>query len=186
MGSDSSRTGRPLLRLDPAPARLEGDRQTMGSVEDSYDYWLDRIDLHDAILVAWNLEGTSLRGASFENADLTGASLRGTSLRTANLRGACLVGADLTDADLRNADLTCAVMGDTLLVRVDLSEVTGLQHVQHRFSSIVDVSTLELTSSGIARVPSRRLQLQLELQSFLAKCGVPHPYLALFESLVLS
>ena len=77
-------------------------------------------------------------------------------------------------------------MGDTLLVRVDLSEVTGLQHVQHRFSSIVDVSTLELTGSGIARFPARRLRLELEVQSFLAKCGVPNPYLALFESLVLS
>jgi uncharacterized protein YjbI with pentapeptide repeats len=175
-----------MLRLDLAPAHLEGGEQTTGSVEDSYDYWFDRIDLHEATLAEWNLEDTSLRGASFENADLTGASLRGTSLRSANLRGACLIGADLRNADLRNADLRGAVMGDTLLVRVDLSEVKGLQDIHHRFSSIVDVSTLELTSSGIARFPARRLQIQLEVQSFLAKCGVPNPYLALFESLVLS
>ena len=158
-----SRTGRPLLRLDLASARREGDEQTMGSVEDSYDYWFDGIDLHEAMLAESNLEETSLRWASFENADLTGASFRGTSLRNANLRGACLVGADLRNADLRDAE-----------------------HVQHRFSSIVDVSTLELTGSGIARFPARRLRLQLEVQSFLAKCGVPNPYLALFESLVLS
>jgi len=174
--------------MRPDLTEIELDVDTLGNraMDDAYDYWLDGIDFHDSMLIGTRIEHVSLVGASFENANLTGASVIGDSLKNTNFRGACLIGTNLTGSELAGADMSGAIMGDTVLARLDLSKIKGLMNVSHRFTSIVDVTTLDATGRGILSDQLRRLERQLEIQGFLAKCGVPAPYLKFFESVVLS
>ena len=96
-----------------------------------------------------------LRGADLVEAHLSGADLVGAHLSAAVLGGALLIGADLRGADLRGAGCGRTVFGD-----VDLSEVKGLEAVQHSAPSTVGVDTL-VRSRG--RIP----------EAFLRGCGVP-------------
>jgi hypothetical protein len=91
-----------------------------------------------------------------------------------------MVGANLCFVEVDGADLTSAVLGDTLLVRIDFSRTRGLMQAKHRFDSIVDVITLEKTRQSLVDYPLRRP----EIVSFFTACGVAGPYLKLFESLV--
>jgi len=113
---------------------------------------------------------------------LTFATLRRAALNKARLRNAILVGTDLTFVEVDGADLTDATFGDTSVLPVDLSRTRGLDHTRHRFNSIVDIATLELTRQGLSNYPLRRP----EITTFLEACGVAVPYLKLFESLVSS
>jgi uncharacterized protein YjbI with pentapeptide repeats len=170
------------IRPDLGGAKLEGDPRRKGSVEEPYEYWLDAIDLHAALLARASVEDASLRAALLDGAELKGARISRSSLRGASLKGACLVGAELRDVDLDNADISAATFGDTLLARVDLSNVKGLEAATHRYSSMVDVATLERTKAGLARRTNTGLQRLLAVQTFLSGCGVPSAYLSLLES----
>jgi len=152
------------------------------SDDDFFDCHLESINLSSASLIDSNFSDVSLSAASFENTDLTNATLRRAALNRARLRNAILVGADMTFVTLDGADLTDAVFGDTLITRVDLSLARGLDCTKHRFRSIVDVGTFELTRQGLRDHPLRRS----EILTFFTACGVATPYLELFESLVTS
>jgi uncharacterized protein YjbI with pentapeptide repeats len=171
------------IRPDLSEIELDVEVLGRGSMDDAYDCWLDGIDFHDAVLTSAKIEHISLAGASFKNANLMQASAVGNSFKKANFAGACLVKTDFTGSDLTDADMSGAVMGDTVLARLDLSRTKGLMNVSHRFTSIVDVTTLDMTGRGILSEPLHRLERQLEIQGFFAKCGVPSPYLKFFESL---
>jgi uncharacterized protein YjbI with pentapeptide repeats len=107
-----------------------------------------------------DLSVADLRGADLRGADLSSAHLTKAVLSAAHLRGADLRGADLRGAKLRGADLDSAVCGLTDFVDVDLSEVKGLESIQHHLPSTVGVDTL-VRSHG--RIP----------KAFLRGCGVP-------------
>jgi hypothetical protein len=128
-------------------------------------------DLGGAHLGGAHLSGAHLRravlgGADFSRAVLSEAVLSGADLREVDLRGAVLRGADLRGAHL--SDATC---GGTAFGDVDLSEVTGLDSIQHRSPSTVGVDTL-VRSRG--RIP----------EAFLRGCGVPEALIAYLPSLI--
>src|SRR5512146_2444557 len=82
-------------------------------------------------------EVPNLLGANLKGADLTGANLNNwTNLNWANLiqadlRGADLRGVTLQEADLKGADLRRVGCEGTIFADVDLSEVKGLDSVEH-------------------------------------------------------
>ena len=141
-------------------------------------------DLRGADLSAATLRGANLEGANLGYADLRGAKLdyaglRGAklghadlysaTLRGANLRDAKLDDANLNSATLRGADVTGAVFNSTIITRVDLSEVKGLEKTRHIGPSQIGIDTL-YESEG--KIPTE----------FLRQCGVPDDFIAFIPS----
>lgn len=131
---------------------------------------LARVNFSKAWLFETNLRRADLTRANLRAAQLGGADLSGANLARATLRGASLNGANLSRADLRGADLTNAIFGLTVLGNVDLSEVKGLDTVQHVSPSTVGVDTLFVSGGNIP-------------ESFLRGCGLPPSMLTLAKSL---
>jgi uncharacterized protein YjbI with pentapeptide repeats len=132
-------------------------------------------DLHGAVLRRADLHGAVLRGVVLTGADLRGADLSGADLM-ADFRPADLSEADLTGAVLRRADLTGAVLtkcrcNQTAFVDQDLSEVKGLDSVDHDGPSSLGIDTL-YKSRG--KIP----------EAFLRGCGVPDALIANLPSLL--
>ncbi|MEQ1854396.1 MAG: toll/interleukin-1 receptor domain-containing protein [Chthoniobacteraceae bacterium] len=148
-------------------------------------------DLAGANLFGANLSDANLSGANLSGANLVGADLWGATLCGANLAGANLGGADLHAADLSEADLTGAILifaqlratilrGATLrnseleitvFADCDLSEVQGLDAVEHLGPSSIGIDTI-YKSKG--KIP----------ESFLRGCGVPESFITQMMSLV--
>jgi hypothetical protein len=127
------------------------------------DVVLDGIDLHGARLTEVDLTGSSLEKADLRGANLTSASAHDVSLRHASLFGACLSDACIGEADLRGADLSetelywtrffrtdardasfyFAIMAHTVFALSDLLGAEGLETVEHKLVSSIDVMTLD-------------------------------------------
>ena len=145
---------------------------------------LSHADLRRATFIASDmrnirLEQAALAGAQLymanlsewvAEADASGLYLEGSMLAGADLRGAGLIGANLTSAVLVGAELANACMYMTILCDLDLSEVRGLDSVQHEGPSYVSMDTL-LRSRG--RIPA----------AFLRGCGVPEQLISFLPSL---
>jgi hypothetical protein len=94
----------------------------------------------------------------------------------ADLSRADLIGADLSRADLigallREADLSLCISGATTFAALDLSDVKGLDALDHRGPSTVEVDTL-FKSRG--KIP----------EAFLRGCGVPDALIAYLPALL--
>lgn len=118
---------------------------------------LHKANLYKTDLGRANLKGAYLYeanaiGANFYRANLKGAHLRRAHLRGANFSEAILSGADLSEADLTGVNLSGAdlrgvklskvFLMDTVLARLDLSVVKGLESVVHGGPSYIDVKTI--------------------------------------------
>jgi uncharacterized protein YjbI with pentapeptide repeats len=114
-------------------------------------------NLQGANMTGSNLRGTKLNSANLSQANISqadisfselnranlyGADLSGANLSKSVLKGANLIGANLTGANLDGADLTNAVIGATLFGDVDLSNVKGLEALQHLGPSTVGIDTI--------------------------------------------
>jgi hypothetical protein len=153
-------------------------------------------NLREAELYEANLYGADLREADFHGANLTGAILRGAKLHGANLTGAILIqanlfGAGLIEANLSGANLTAANLMEanlnganliatnlteascltTVFANVDLSEVKGLDSVEHSGRSTVGIDTLFRFKGKIP-------------ETFLRGCGVPESLIKYLPSLI--
>src|SRR5436189_282954 len=122
---------------------------------------------HLAILrhgvAAWN----AWRDANPQvQADLSGADLSGADLSGVNFVKADLSGADLSGADLSKVYISATIFGDN-----DLSEVKGLDSVQHKGPSIIGTNTL-YRSGG--KIP----------EAFLRGCGVQDSLIEYLPSLL--
>ena len=86
--------------------------QAQCEVEQCYfaDFFLWRVNLHEAYLRGADLSGANLSGANLSGAHLAEADLFGANLSKADLHGADLSGANLLDADLNEADLHLATL----------------------------------------------------------------------------
>jgi uncharacterized protein YjbI with pentapeptide repeats len=140
--------------------------------------------LSEAVLLGAHLSEVVLLGAHLRRADLSGVDLRESDLRRADLSGAVLSGAVLSGArlsgavlretDLSKSDLTRAVLTRAVLTRAvlneakigwttfadnDLSDVEGLETVQHVSPSTIGVDTLYRSRGRI-------------LDVFLRGCGL--------------
>ncbi len=94
-----------------------------------------------------DLSGTDLFGMTLRKADLSGTDLFGADLRWTVLSGADLGGTTLSDADLSGADLRAANLGGARCLRtqfanLDLSQVIGLETIEHDGPSYIDIHTL--------------------------------------------
>ncbi len=152
---------------------------------------LGEADLDGANLDGANLSGANLSGANLNLASLDGANLSEADLSEADLSNAYFFGADLSGADLSNADLTetaldsanlreanlsganfhQASVGWTYFGDVDLSEVRGLETVEHEGPSSIGIDTI-YRSQG--KIPN----------NFLRKAGVPEDFIIYMRSLV--
>jgi len=124
------------------------------------------LDLMRAELIGCDLAGINLAGVN-----LTGANLQGSDLSGANFTEANLYVVKLTATSLSGADLTNALLGLTEFVRVDLSEVVGLDSTRHASPSTIDLETI-YRSKG--RIP----------EAFLRGAGVPEDFITYMRSLV--
>ncbi|MGB8646179.1 MAG: toll/interleukin-1 receptor domain-containing protein [Anaerolineae bacterium] len=161
-----------LASVNLASARLSGadlSRTDLGGV-----------NLNHAVLIAANLSGASLyeadlRNANLNSADLGWANLKRAKLERANLSGADLHNATLEEQDLRRADLRTvnlhranlrgadvsgADLDQTMFTDLDLSQVIGLEKVNHLGPSCIDYSTFYKSHGNIP-------------EAFLRGCGVP-------------
>jgi hypothetical protein len=166
-------SGAELTGADLSLAKLQGADLTGAA--------LARADLHAA-----DLTGARLRAAELPGADLSGACLKGAFLGDAVLGNAVLYQSDLSAANLTrarlhyavlngtslvNADLTRAAFGSTMLGSVDLSQVRGLEKVEHNWPSTIGIDTLYLSRG---KVP----------EEFLRGCGVPDGLITYLPSLI--
>lgn len=135
---------------------------------------LTRADLGEANLVRANLGRANLsearlNGAMLNTVDLSGANLTGANLGGANLSGANLTGAILRRANLcstnfnlailRGCDFETARAGWSLFPAVDLSNVQGLDTVEHIGPSSIGTETLAVSEGRIS-------------EAFLRECGL--------------
>jgi hypothetical protein len=116
---------------------------------------VDLAQFREAKLKAVKLGGLNaahadLRGADLEYSDLSGANLTAADLSQSNLKSV-----NLTDATLNGADLSQSLLQWSLLANVDLSQVKGLEAVQHYGGSSIGMDTIE-RSQG--RLPEPFLQ----------------------------
>lgn len=143
-----------------------------------------RLDLSGADLVQTNLTNAdlayvdlvdaNLSFANLANADLSYADLSLVNLFSANLYNADLSGTDLyrvnfSGAVLMGANFTGAGLALTAFVDNNLSEVKGLETVEHFAPSSIGVDTL-YNSAG--KIP----------KEFLRGCGVPDDFIAFIPS----
>ena len=121
-------------------------------------------------LVRAELIGCDLAGVDFTGVNLTGANLQGSDLCRANLFGANLYGVRFTTAVLSRADFTNALVGLTEFVRVDLSDVAGLECARHASPSTIDIDTIYKSKGKIPEV-------------FLRGAGVPEDFIVYMRAL---
>jgi hypothetical protein len=122
--------------------------------------------------VGWaNLNAANLSGADLTNAYLSWANLTETHLTGAHLTGANLTKSNLTEANLIKTNVHGTQVGWTIFASVDLSEVEGLETVEHIGPSTIGIDTI-FKSKGI--IP----------QVFLRGCGVPDTFIEYAASLV--
>jgi hypothetical protein len=157
-----------VAHADLAEANLCGANLVRANLSDAI---LCDADLRCASLQSAHLLGTQLRGANLEKANLSGAHLRGADLRGASLRQAVLTLVDLSDTNLKGADLQSARAGLTMFADCDLSEIRGLNGVEHVAPSTVGLNTI-YKSHG--KIP----------ESFLRDCGVPESFITQMRALV--
>jgi uncharacterized protein YjbI with pentapeptide repeats len=125
---------------------------------------LGKVDLGEA-----DLDGTDFRWVSLIRVDLIEANLIRADpirvnfiradLRWANLSGANLRWANLREVDLREADLSGAIVHTTTFGNTDLSQVKGLDTVEHQGPSHLDTHTLQRSKGQIP-------------EAFLRGCGL--------------
>ena len=111
---------------DEAPRLLKGG-------PDGVAEWNRRLSAGEEIpdLTGANFSGAFLFGANLSGAFLVEANLSGALLIEVNLSGASLLGANFSWAFLNGADLEAAVCLRTIFADVDLSDVKGLDKIQH-------------------------------------------------------
>ena len=131
-------------RLMPNGALLRGVNLIRANLSQAL---LSGAYLMRANLIGADLSGANLRGALFSGANLSAALLGGANLSAALLGGANLSGADLSGANVEKASVSETVFGD-----VDLSEVKGLETIEHRGPSTIGVDTLYRSNGKIPEV----------------------------------
>ncbi len=156
--------------------------------------------LKGATLTGANLQGARLTSADLRDADLQGVNLTcavidshsaepgellqlsGISI-PANLTGtqlnrALLYKTTLHDAVLRKTSFHKTIIAATQFLHIDLSNATYLGDALHLAPANVDLDTLELTATGMRRVPST------EIEIFFRAAGVPSEYIESFRQRV--
>ncbi len=160
------RQANPLIHPDLSEADLEGANLDGTNLEGAN---LSGANLRRANLSDAFLSGADLSGSNCRDTDLRGADLHTATLSDANLSGAVLIAADLRGANLSGAvlngtDFRGVIVGWTLFTNTDLSTIQGLNTLEHRGPSSIDLDTL-YRSKGLVS------------EDFLRQAGVPPSFL---------
>jgi hypothetical protein len=134
---------------------------------------LSSANLSEADLRHADLDGAKLHAGDLKRANLSDANLSWAQLVAADLSGARLIGARLRRTALWGAKITGASCGGTTFAGVDLSEVMGLDSVEHVGPSTIGTDTLFLSKGKIP-------------ESFLRGCGVPESLIEYLPSVISS
>jgi uncharacterized protein YjbI with pentapeptide repeats len=133
---------------------------------------LSGADLTGADVVGGHLQIADLTGAILSEANFSGADLSGeANLTEADLGGADLTDANLTDSELTGSNFTYTRIGGTIFGRNDLSNIKGLETVDHVGPSVIGIDTIFQSNGNIPEV-------------FLRGCGVPDDFITYAKSLV--
>jgi hypothetical protein len=146
-------------------AREKGERPDLSTAN------LSGTDLSEAELTRANLSAANLSTANLSGADLSMTYLNRADLSMAYLNGAKLGMAYLNGADLGGADFSRASIGWTTFGNTDLSEVKGLETVEHEGPSTIGIDTL-FRSKG--HIP----------ETFLRGAGVPEILITYLPSML--
>lgn len=113
---------------------------------------------------------TILKGGDLKDSRLMGAYFFRTNLSGADLSGAWLWGTIFEEVTLTNADLSKCLMGRTKFLHTDLSQVKGLDTIEHATPSSLDPGTFYMSKGNIP-------------QGFLRGCGIPDNFITYMHSL---
>jgi hypothetical protein len=160
--SDAGLSGARLMGALFSGANLSGANLSRANLSEAN---FGQANFRGADLNEANLSWAFLGGANFGAANLMKANFSDANLDRANLSGANLGGAFLGGARLRRTLLSAAILAEaacdeTSFADVDLSEVKGLDSVEHQGPSTIGIDTL-FRSRG--KIP----------EAFLRGCGVP-------------
>jgi hypothetical protein len=163
-----------LLKGGPDGVEEWNYRRLIGEVPSN----LSRVNLRGAFLCGADLSGVNLSGADIREASLRFGDFRGTSLYDTNLCGADFYGANLHRADLRRARLDGANLVEcrcrnTIFADIDLSDVRGLESIEHNGPSTIGLDTFIKSHGRIC-------------QTFLRGCGVPDTMTEKMFSLIVA
>ncbi len=176
-------SGGNLSGVNLSGVNLSGADLTSSSLVDAN---LSHANLSGAVLKMTDLRMVNLTCANLSGANLTAADLREAILCEANLFAADLHSANLSLADLCDAELSAVSFNSTKLcganfegtklghacfTEVDLSEVKGLESVNHYGPCSIGIDTLYKFQG---KIPG----------AFLRGCGVPEDLIAYLPSLI--
>ena len=159
--TDAKLFGADLGGADLTGADLSTADLTSADFSTAYPPWPPGADPIPADLTDANLSGANLIGANLSDTDLT----------RADLRKASLFGANFSNANIGASKLERSEVGSTVFGACDLSEVGGLDLVQHYGPSTIGIDTIYLSHGKIAEV-------------FLRGAGVPENFIEYMNSLV--
>jgi TIR domain/Pentapeptide repeats (8 copies) len=154
---DAKLSGAKLSGANFSGADLRGAKLIGADLRGVY---LNGANLSEAKLSEADISFADLREANLCDADLFTANFFEADLRGAKLTGARLSGTNLSTTALSGADFSGAHIGRTILADVDLSEVNGLDSIEHGAPSTIGIDTLFLSRGKIP-------------EAFLRGCGVP-------------
>ncbi len=157
-----------LIRAYLANANLSGANLGRANLREAT---LCSTNLSRVCLIETNLVDANLYGANLYNADLRRADLRRANLIRAKLVGANVGRTNFHESDLQEANLTNANADLTYFVDVDLSQIEGLESVQHAGPSEISISTIYRSGGKIPEI-------------FLRGAGIPDVFIANMKSLV--
>ena len=160
---DADVRGARLHQADLRRARLGGTDLSIANLREAV---LNGADLSRAYIRASILSRADLR-----DAQLIFANLSDADLSEANLRGADLANVNLSNSNLSGADFSQAVLDGTRFGDNDLSQVKGLEAVQHNGPSTIGIDTVYLSKGNIP-------------DEFLRGAGVPEAFIANMKALV--
>ncbi len=126
---------------------------------------LDKADLYHADLV-----GADLKGATLIEASLIWAHATKTNISNANCSLAEMFHTEIVSSNVENLNLTGAKMGWTKLGDLDLTNVIGLETIEHQGPSTIGLDTFYRSNGKISK-------------TFLRGAGVPNNFIQYIHSL---
>ncbi len=126
---------------------------------DLYQARLFKATLSEADCSGAYLRRADLTQSCFAEADLTKADLMETNLVNSNMTGSTLIGTEFSGANLTGVDLRKAIVGWTKFGSIDLTQVVGLDQLQHVGPSMLGFDTALLSHKKLSK-------------QFLQGCGI--------------
>jgi hypothetical protein len=179
------RTRHKGVRPDLSGEDLTGAVLTGAILDDTN---LNHADLTRAVLVGADLSRAALRRTDLSRADFSNATLkravlspaiidnvdfREANLGHADLSNSLLLSVDFSDTVFTGADFTGVRLGNTTFAGVDLSEVKGLETIEHFGPSSIGIDTIFNSRGKIPEV-------------FLRGCGLAKSFIVQIPALLAS